>query len=101
VGVGKTEGQNPAFLINMNNEGYISGYEDKSMSVKRRQDISEVFFFEGSVYISKIESLLNNKSFYHDKTIGYEFPKYKTLEIDSMDDFIMVEAIMRHKRRYT
>ena len=101
VGVGKTESQNPAFLISMDNEGYISGYEDESMPVKRRQDISEVFFFEGSIYISKTESLLKNKSFYHDKTIGYEFPKYKTLEIDSMDDFIMVEAIMRYKRRYT
>ena len=97
VGIGKTEDQNPAFLVNMNNKRYISGYEDKAMSIKRRQDILDVYFFEGSIYISKITSLLENKTFYHEKTIGYVFPKYKTLEIDDMDDFIMVEAMMRYK----
>ena len=97
VGIGKTEDQNPAFLVNMDNNGYISGYENRSISVKRRQDISDVYFLEGSVYISKITSLLKNKTFYHDKTIGYEFPKYKTLEIDDIFDFILVEAIMKYK----
>ena len=97
VGVGKTEDQNPAFLVNMDNDGFISGYENKLMTVKRRQDISNVYFFEGSIYISKISSLLENKTFYHKKTIGYQFPKYKTLEVDDMDDYIMIEAIMKHK----
>ena len=97
VSIGKTEDQNPAFLVNMNNKRYISGYEDKAMSIKRRQDILDVYFFEGSIYISKITSLLENKTFYHEETIGYLFPKYKTLEIDDIDDFIMVEAIMKYK----
>jgi len=98
VGICKTEDQNPAFLVTKGDNGEIKGYENKNMEVLRRQDIRDVFFFEGTIYISKTEELLKKKTFYHDKTIGYVVPKYKSLEIDDMDDFIMVEAIMKYKK---
>jgi len=97
VGICKTEDQNPAFLVLKDNNNYISGYENRSMKVIRRQDISDVYFFERTIYISKTDVLLDKQTFYHDKTIGYEVPKYKSLEVDDMDDFIMVEAMMKHK----
>ena len=97
VGISKTEDQNPAFLINKDKNEYISGYENKDMKVLRRQDINDVYFFEGTIYISEINTLLEKETFYHENTIGYEVPKYKSLEIDDMDDFIMVEAIMNYK----
>ena len=97
VGISKTEDQNPAFLINKDQDNYLSGYENKDMKVLRRQDISDVYFFEGTIYISQTNILLNEETFYHKNTIGYEVPKYKSLEIDDIDDFIMVEAIMKHK----
>ena len=67
------------------------------MRVLRRQEIKEVYFFEGTIYISKTDVLLDKKTFYHSNTIGYEVPKYKSLEIDDIDDFVMVEAIMNYK----
>ena len=62
-----------------------------------RMNLVYVYFFEGTIYISKTDVLLNKKTFYHENTIGYVVPKYKSLEIDDIDDFIMVEAIMKHK----
>ena len=59
------------------------------MEVLRRQEISDVFFFEGSIYIS------HTKTLYHERTLSYEVPKWKSLEIDDLDDFIMVEALMK------
>lgn len=97
VGISKTEDQNPAFLVKKNSEDYISGYENKNMKVLRRQDILDVYFFEGTVYISETKTLEKKKTFYHEQTIGFEVPKYKSLEIDDMDDFVMVESIMKHK----
>ena len=97
VGVCRTEDQNPAFLVLKNENNFISGYENKEMKVLRRQDIKDVYFFEGTIYISKTNVLLDKKTFYHENTIGYEVPKYKSLEIDDMDDFVMVEAIMNIK----
>jgi CMP-N,N'-diacetyllegionaminic acid synthase len=97
VGLCKTEGQNPAFLVNKDFGGFISGYNGGDMSVLRRQDIDDVYFFEGSIYISHIETYLSKQTFYHNQTIGYEVQKYKSLEIDDMDDFVMIEAIMKYR----
>ena len=97
VGICKTESQNPAFLVSKDEKGLIAGYENKDMRVLRRQEIKDVYFFEGTIYVSKTDVLLDKKTFYHDNTIGYEVPKYKSLEIDDIDDFVMVEAIMNYK----
>jgi CMP-N,N'-diacetyllegionaminic acid synthase len=97
VGICKTESQNPAFLVLKDSNNYIRGYENNKIKVLRRQEIKDVFFLEGSVYISKTDVYLKKKTFYHENTIGYEVPKYKSLEIDDIYDFIMVEAIMKFK----
>lgn len=100
VGISKTESQNPAFLIKKDINNFIRGYENSEMKVLRRQEISDVYFFEGSVYISDTEVLLSKRTFYHENTLGYEFPKWQSIEIDDLDDFIMAEALMRHKRQF-
>lgn len=97
VGVARTESQNPAFLLKMDDRGFIQGYENKTIKVLRRQDIASVYYLEGSVYISRVGTFREKSSFYHEKTLGFEFPKWKALEIDDIDDFIMVEALMRSK----
>ena len=97
VGICKTESQNPAFLVKKDIKNFIVGYENPGMKVLRRQDIGDVYFFEGSVYVSKTSSLLDGNTFYHNKTLGYEFPKWKSIEIDDLDDFIMAEALMIKK----
>ena len=97
VGICKTESQNPAFLIKKNINNFLVGYENSDMKILRRQDISDVYFFEGSIYVSHTETLIAKKTFYHEQTLGYEMPKWKSLEIDDLDDFVMVEALMKHK----
>lgn len=97
VGICKTESQNPAFLVLKDQKHLIAGYENKEIKTLRRQDIKDVYFFEGTIYISKTNILLGKKTFYHESTIGYEVPKYKSLEIDDIYDFVMVEAIMKYK----
>lgn len=98
VGVCKTTSQNPAFLVKKNDNNFLVGYENQDMRVLRRQEIGDVYFFEGSIYISKTDALLTKKTFYHESTLGYEVPKWKSLEIDDLDDIIMVEALMKFKR---
>lgn len=95
VGVCRTESCHPLFLTKLQN-GFLVPYENKEFKVYRRQDIDEVFFFEGSLYISKTESIKERKSFYHEKTLGYVLPKWKSFEIDDLDDFIIIEALMKN-----
>ena len=56
-----------------------------------------MYFFEGSLYVSYVDTLIQKKTFYHDLTLGYLFPKWKSFEIDEPEDFLIAEAIMQAK----
>ena len=47
------------------------------------------------MYISKIDSLKSRKSFYHEKTLGYVMPKWKSFEIDDLTDFLIIEQLLK------
>jgi N-acylneuraminate cytidylyltransferase/CMP-N,N'-diacetyllegionaminic acid synthase len=96
VGVSLSEVSHPDFLVNLKN-GFLNFInENQKSSVIRRQDLEDLYFYDGTLYISEIDSYLE-KEFYHEKTLGYVTPKWKSLEIDDMYDFIMVESIMQYK----
>ena len=98
VGISKTEAQNPAFLVRIKEDDTLMGAQNIGIKSVRRQEIEDVYFLEGSIYVSETTALLERKTFYHEATIGCVFPKWKSLEIDDLDDFIMVEALMAKKR---
>ncbi len=96
VGVSELESFHPAFLINLN-KGFLEFLNSNQKStVLRRQDLETFYFYEGSLYISEVDSYLK-KEFYHDGTLGYIVPKWKSVEIDDIEDFVMVESIMKYK----
>ncbi|WP_027327686.1 cytidylyltransferase domain-containing protein [Helicobacter pametensis] len=96
VSVCKSESQNPAFLVRLTNHSQlIEGYINKSFTPIRRQDIEDFYFFDGTIYVSETNSLLQHQNFYHKNTMGYVVPKWKSLEVDDEDDFLMIEAMMK------
>jgi CMP-N,N'-diacetyllegionaminic acid synthase len=98
VGVCKTESANPAFLALKDKNNFITSYSGGNFVPKRRQEIEDVYFFEGSLYISKVKSMRERKSFYHEKSLGFEMPKWKSFEIDDIVDFIIIEALMKARQ---
>jgi CMP-N,N'-diacetyllegionaminic acid synthase len=39
--------------------------------------------------------LRQRRSFYHERTLGYEMPKWKSFEVDDITDFTIIEALMK------
>lgn len=96
VGVCKVEAVHPAFLVGLKGE-FIEPYANKAYKVIRRQELDELYFFEGSLYISKTESLKKRENFYHEKCLPYVVPKWKSFEVDDEVDFCIIEALMKLK----
>ena len=67
------------------------------MKTLRRQELSDLYFFEGSLYLSDIEFYIKEQTFYRDLTLPYVVPKYKAYEIDDIVDFYIVEKILELK----
>ena len=100
VGISKTEQQHPKFSINYNKNSFIKPYFMKNFKTIRRQEINNVYFFDGSLYVSDVDYYLKKKTFYHKYTLGYEMPKWKSFEVDDKVDFLIMENIMKNKKKF-
>ena len=96
VSVSQVESSHPAFDIRINKAGLIAPYIGEGFQILRRQEIEELYFFEGTIYISKVDVLLEQKAFYHNRTLPYKVPRWKSLEIDEIVDLICAEAIINN-----
>jgi len=97
VGVSKVEATHPVFNVKINNNGLIDPYVGKEFLTPRRQDIEPLYFYEGSIYVSTIDKLIEGRSFYHSRTLPLVMPKWKSIEIDDLSDFMVAEIF---KKKY-
>ncbi|SFN30045.1 CMP-N,N'-diacetyllegionaminic acid synthase [Formivibrio citricus] len=97
VSVCRAECTHPAFMYRQKTDGRLEPFLKRQPTGLRRQDIEPLYFLEGTLYASRVDVLRARRSFYHDDTVAYEVPKWKSIEIDDIDDFTMVEALIKHK----
>lgn len=93
VGISQVESQHPSFTVSVTAEGFIRS--KNNFKVLRRQEIEELYFYEGSVYISEVATYKEKANFYHEKSLGYIMPKWKAFEIDDHVDFIITESLLK------
>jgi N-acylneuraminate cytidylyltransferase/CMP-N,N'-diacetyllegionaminic acid synthase len=97
VSVCRADATHPAFIYRKGAGERLTPYDIELATSPRRQDVEPMFFLEGTVYASKIGTLLERGTFCHEGTVGYEVPKWKSPEVDDIVDFLLIEAIMRHR----
>ena len=96
VGVSKVEYAHPVYDTRINEKGLITPYIGKSFKSYRRQEIEDLYYIDGSLYISDSKIFMEKESFFHDKTMPYIVPRWKSFEIDSKIDLICVDAIIKN-----
>ena len=62
----------------------------------RRQDISKLYYLDGSIYASQISSLKKYNSFIQSNTKPYFASLHKSFEIDDQFDFNLAELIKKY-----
>jgi CMP-N,N'-diacetyllegionaminic acid synthase len=63
----------------------------------RRQDAEPAYFPYGVAYAAKTDVLLVENTFYTKRCMGFPIQRYQNYEIDDLQDFLCVEAVMRHQ----
>ena len=94
VSIAETIGGHPQFTFRVTEDGSLQPYDKLDWKFKRRQELEQLFFQTGSLYISEVSALKRNKSFISKKTLGFEVPKIKSFEIDDLIDFKIVEMLL-------
>tara|TARA_B110000444_G_C18793339_1_gene573578 strand:- start:489 stop:1217 length:729 start_codon:yes stop_codon:yes gene_type:complete len=94
--VAKIESNHPEYCLSID-ENKIQPYKRKFPGKAiRRQEIEDLYFLDGSLYLSRIKSFIETKSFYHEKTLPFIVPYWKSFEIDTYLDLVCIEAIMNN-----
>ena len=98
VGVSKVESTHPVYCATIGMGSFLKPFNRESFAKPiRRQDVDELYFFEGSLYISDTQKYLDTETFYHEFTLPYIVPAWKALEIDTLLDFFKIEAVIKNK----
>ena len=97
VTVSESISAHPDFTFELKNNNKLESVNQEAWKVKRRQDISKLYFIEGTLYLSTIESFKRNLAFVHNKTMGMIVPRAKSLEIDEELDFYLVEGVLKYR----
>ena len=93
----KETSSNPYYvLFEENDEGFLE--KSKNSNFTRRQDCPIVYEYNGSIYVIKVKSLLNNDSMSFDKTIKFEMSKIHSVDIDNQFDFDFAEFLIKRKK---
>ncbi len=97
VGVHRVESPHPDHALELEPNGLLrTHFADSFAALGRRQDTTELYYPEGTVYISDVAVLRAEGTFYHDRTMGYLVPKWKALDVDDLVDLICVRAVMQN-----
>ncbi|MBS1583347.1 MAG: acylneuraminate cytidylyltransferase family protein [Bacteroidetes bacterium] len=95
VGIGRCVSGHPAFLVKKDAAGTLSPFLGDAVRALRRQELDDVYFLEGSLYIARVSTLAQRRSFYHDRTLGFEVADWKTFEVDDLKDLLIVERLLQ------
>jgi CMP-N-acetylneuraminic acid synthetase len=96
VSVTQFEEPHPYKLKSIDNKGYVKSFIEGTISEVPRQSLPEVYALNGCIYITKIENILNEKTFLPEKTIPYIMNT--NINIDTEEDYIFLEAMIERKK---
>lgn len=61
-----------------------------------RQDYKKIYYTNGAVYVFNY-GFFKKKSFYSDKTFAYIMPRNRSVDIDTMEDFLYAQFLLNLK----
>jgi len=90
---------NPKWVYLPNENGELELSTGECSPVARRQDLPPAFHRDGSVYVTRREVLDNYGDLYGRKLRGYEIDPDRSVNIDTLEDWILAERIFHRRGR--
>lgn len=96
VSLGEVHLESP-YIMKKVEEGFVKPVIEIGQEFYQRQQLPDVYFPYGVIYLSKVDALKKHKTFYQERTIPYFVERWQNYEIDDIYDFVCVEAILKHR----
>jgi CMP-N-acetylneuraminic acid synthetase len=76
-------------------KGYLKGLVNNEFPFMPRQELPEVFQPNGAIYIVEVAEFLKINKLFTEKTIAYKMSTEKSIDIDTLEDIIKIESIIK------
>ena len=87
--------EHPSIMKKLSAQRVVAFFEELPMR-SRRQDNEIAYFPYGVAYITKTNTLINEMTFYPERTTFHIIKPHQCFEIDDIYDFLSVEAILEN-----
>lgn len=74
----------------------LGAFAEKPHEYRPRQVFLPTYQVNGAIYIWRTENFSLDATIYTDAAVGYEMSKIYSLDVDDLEDFAMVEAIVNY-----
>jgi CMP-N,N'-diacetyllegionaminic acid synthase len=89
----------PHFLMRIGAEGFLKFFMADGEQYTRRQDVPVAYKRDGTIYLTKREVLVREKSFYGERCVPMVLGAGEGLTIDSAEDWSRAEEILSFRDR--
>lgn len=92
---------NPKWVYQMESDGKIKLLCGDKEPIPRRQDLPPAYFREGSIYVTRSETILSGNSLYGEDTMGYQIDSKFSVNIDTESDWQRAENLVNKLTQLT
>ncbi len=85
---------NPHWVYFRDAQGALHLSTGEAEPIPRRQELPPAFHREGSVYVTRRETLIERNSFYGARLLGYEMNAERCVNIDTLEDWERAERLI-------
>ena len=89
--------KNPFYNMVKLKNNVVSKILKSNVNINSRQKAPRSYDMNASIYIWKRKSLLNDKRIVNDKTLAYKMPLTRSIDIDTKEDWKIVECLWKNK----
>lgn len=89
---------NPHWVYFRSSDGELRLSTGEACPISRRQDLPPAFHREGSIYVTKLDVLMEGNSLFGDRVVGYPIDPADSVNIDSPDDWKIAERMIAERR---
>ena len=88
---------NPSWVFWKDADGKMSLSTGESVPISRRQDLTPAYHRDGSIYVSRCDSLRSSGNLYGADVRGYESPQTEYVNIDTQADWVAASALIEQR----
>lgn len=86
--------ESPYWMYKIGEASRLEKLVESPAGVHQRQALPPIYSLNGAIYIVRTDWFMRNMGFISDETIGYVMPRERSIDIDTMDDFLAFQRLV-------